>query len=70
MSLQSQVLDLVTQYHDDMISTRRYLHQHPEVSYKEFETTKFIKSELDKLGIPYESPLETGCVGILKGGKQ
>ena len=53
-----------------MIANRRYLHQHPEVSYKEFETTKFIKTELDKLGIPYESPLETGCVGILEGGKK
>lgn len=44
------------------------MHQHPEVSYKEFETTKFIKRELEGLGIPYESPLETGCVGIFKGG--
>lgn len=44
------------------------MHQHPEISYKEFETTKFIKSELESLGVPYESPLETGCVGIIEGG--
>ena len=68
MSIQQKVKELVGKYRDYMIQTRRYLHQHPEVSYKEFETTKFIKSELDKLGIPYESPLETGCVGIFEGG--
>lgn len=69
MSLQSKILELVDRYHDDMVSMRKHLHQYPEVSYKEYETTKFVKSELQKLGIPFESPLETGCVGILKGGK-
>lgn len=67
MSLRSQILKLADRYQEEMVATRRYLHQHPEVSYKEFETTKFIKSKLNELGIPYESPLETGCIGILKG---
>lgn len=70
MSIHTSIKKLAEAHFDKMVATRRYLHQHPEVSYKEFETTKFIKSELDKLGIPYESPLETGCVGILKGGKK
>ncbi|MEQ9309626.1 MAG: M20 family metallopeptidase [Balneolaceae bacterium] len=68
MSLRPKIIKLVGSHLDEMISTRRYLHQYPEVSYKEFETTKFIKSKLDELGIVHESPLETGCVGILKGG--
>ncbi len=70
MSLRSKIIELADQYQAEMVATRRYLHQHPEVSYKEYETTKFIKSKLDELDIPYESPLETGCVGILKGGKE
>lgn len=70
MDLQKEIKALTQQLHEEMITTRRYLHQHPEVSYKEFETTEFIKSKLDKLGIPYESPLETGCVGIIEGGKK
>ncbi len=69
MALLSKIKDLANQFQEEMVATRRYLHQHPEVSYKEFETTKFIKSKLDDLGIPYDSPLETGCVGVLKGGK-
>lgn len=67
--MHSRIKKLSQKYLNDTIATRRYLHQHPEVSYKEYETTRYIKSELDKLGIPHESPLETGCVGILKGGK-
>jgi amidohydrolase len=68
--MHSKIKKLSEKYLQDTISTRRYLHQHPEVSFQEFETTKFIKTELDKLGIPYESPLETGCVGVLEGGKK
>ena len=67
MKHQAEILALTQKYFNYMVQTRRYLHQHPEVSYKEFETTKFIKNELEKLGIPCESPLETGCVGIFKG---
>lgn len=68
--MHSQIQELSKKYLKDSISIRRYLHQHPEVSYKEYETTKYIKGKLDEIGIPYESPLETGCVGILKGAKQ
>lgn len=67
MSLDQKVIELAGKFHSYMIETRRHLHRHPEVSYKEYETTAFIKAELDALGIPYESPLETGCVGILEG---
>ncbi|MCR9131452.1 MAG: amidohydrolase [bacterium] len=67
MHLKKELLELTGKYVPYMIETRRYLHQHPEVSYKEFETTKFIKAELDKLGIPHDSPLETGCIGIIEG---
>jgi amidohydrolase len=67
MDILKEIKSITAKLHNEMIATRRYLHQHPEVSYKEFETTKFIKSKLDELNIPYESPLETGCVGIIKG---
>jgi amidohydrolase len=68
--MHSQIKQLTEKYIRYAVETRRYLHRHPEVSYKEFETTKFIKSELEKIGIPFESPLETGCVGIIEGGKK
>lgn len=34
-----------------MVEIRRYLHQHPELSYQEVETPKFIANYLTDLGI-------------------
>ncbi|MDR9416011.1 MAG: M20 family metallopeptidase [Gracilimonas sp.] len=66
----SKIKELASKYSSETIKNRRYLHKNPELSFQEYETTAFIKNELDKIGIPHESPLETGCVGILEGGKQ
>lgn len=52
------------------VKTRRFLHQNPELSYKEFKTTEFIVKELESLGYVVERPLETGCIGIIEGGKK
>ncbi|KAF1865866.1 hypothetical protein Lal_00023541 [Lupinus albus] len=38
---------------DWMVKIRRKIHENPELGYEEFETSKVIKAELDKLGIPY-----------------
>lgn len=46
---------------------RRHLHQHPELSLHEYETTTYIKQFLDELGISYETPLETGAIAYLEG---
>lgn len=46
---------------------RRYLHEHPELSLKEYETTKFIRNEIKKMGLSYESPMETATVVKIKG---
>ncbi|EHJ01830.1 amidohydrolase [Clostridium sp. DL-VIII] len=51
---------------DKLIELRRWFHAHPESSFKEFETSKRIKYELDKLQIPYKSVGETGIVGIIR----
>lgn len=36
-----------------IVELRRWFHEHPEVSKKEKETSSRIKSELEKMGIPY-----------------
>lgn len=38
-------------YYDEMIEIRRYLHQHPELSFQEIQTAHYIKSYYEKLGI-------------------
>ncbi|WBW49648.1 amidohydrolase [Peptoniphilus equinus] len=58
---------------DYIIAHRRYLHQHPETSFKEVETTKYIAAELDKLGVAYDIPTEepkTGVIAYIDGTKE
>ncbi|KAI5422728.1 variant 2, IAA-amino acid hydrolase ILR1-like 1, partial [Lathyrus oleraceus] len=52
-----------------MVSIRRKLHENPELGYQEFETSKLIRSELDKMGIPYKHPVAiTGVIGFIGTG--
>ncbi|WP_312472432.1 amidohydrolase [Neobacillus sp.] len=37
--------------YEDMVAIRRYLHQHPELSFQEYETAKYIQSFYEKLNI-------------------
>ena len=61
---------LTQKYNDYLISLRRWFHAHPEVSEKEYETSKRIKEELDKLGISWRPcGLETGVLATIKGAK-
>ncbi|MBL7573176.1 amidohydrolase [Staphylococcus saccharolyticus] len=46
---------------------RRHLHQNPELSLHEFETTKYITRFLDDLDVPYDCPLDTGAIAYLEG---
>lgn len=63
------VLELAKKYHHYMIEIRRYLHAHPEVSFKEFETSKLVQKELTKLGIPFTVIQDTGIIATLEGAK-
>lgn len=49
---------------------RHYLHQHPEISENEFETTAFIKKHLKDLGIePLAYSLKTGVIAEIGSGQ-
>ena len=54
-------------YKEEFIQTRRHLHANPELSYEEFETSKFIQAKLTGWGIPFEVMATTGVVGLIKG---
>ena len=55
-------------YIDKIVKQHRTnLHKLAELSHEEFNTAKYIRDYLDKLGIRYETPLETATVGIIKG---
>ncbi|AIK32732.1 M20 peptidase aminoacylase family protein [Bacillus anthracis] len=53
---------------ETLISIRRNLHEHPELSYEEFETTKAIKNWLEEKNITIiHSNLETGVIAEISG---
>lgn len=64
-----ETTQLAKENKDYVISLRRYFHQYPELSMEEFETSKKIKEELDKMGIKYVSAGGTGIIANIKGNK-
>ncbi|MGB0908700.1 MAG: amidohydrolase [Maricaulaceae bacterium] len=61
---------MVSAAQPDVVELRRWFHQYPELSNREFKTSKRIAKELRKLGLePQTGIAKTGVVALLKGGK-
>lgn len=68
MSLLNEVKNLAAEYSEDIIRIRRHIHAHPELSFQEYETAKFVAAELRKLGIePKEGVAGTGITALIEG---
>lgn len=53
-----------------VIEWRRDIHQHPELSNREFRTAKLVAEHLQQLGLEVQTGIaHTGVVGFLKGAK-
>jgi amidohydrolase len=50
-----------------LIELRHHLHAHPELSFKEFETSQFIAGKLSEWNINYKIMAETGLVALIEG---
>lgn len=62
--------DMAEDIEDKVIEWRRYFHEHPELSNREFETAAKIADHLRSLDIEVQTEVaHTGVVGVLKGGK-
>ena len=60
---------LVEETNDFLVQTRRYFHQHAELSSHEFGTNAYIKKYLEEWKIPYAEAGETSIVATIKGSK-
>jgi hippurate hydrolase len=65
--LQQKIKNLAHQYAAEFISVRQHLHANPELSYQEFETSKYVQEKLRSFGISFEVKATTGVQGIIKG---
>ncbi len=53
-----------------LTQTRRHLHQHPELSFQEFETSAFIQEHLRALDISHRVVATTGVVATIGNGNR
>jgi amidohydrolase len=65
--LKDKIQTLASSYYPEFIEVRHHLHAHPELSYQEFETSQFVQSKLQEIGIPFTVIATTGVVGIIEG---
>lgn len=50
MNIMTQLEQYIEQAYDKMVSWRRYLHQHPELSFHEQQTSAWIQQQLEQIG--------------------
>jgi amidohydrolase len=65
--IKDKIKELAAKYATEFIEVRHYLHARPELSFNEFETSKYIQEKLAGWNIKYQVMATTGVVGIIKG---
>lgn len=71
LPLKEKIQALSASFFDEILSVRRYLHQHPELSMQEYQTSAFIQQKLKEYGISFEAGIATtGIVGHIHGMKE
>jgi len=66
--MKSTIEQLIADYNNYAINCYHHLHAHPELSFQEFETSKFIQAELTDMGIPFRARIGgNGILGKIEG---
>lgn len=66
--MKERIRELARQYHPNSIAQRRFLHQHPELSFEEVQTGRYIAAQLKELGIPHRHGMAgNGVVALIQG---
>ncbi len=66
--MKKKIQELTKQYLEEIIAIRRHIHNNPELSFEEHNTSAFIKTKLSEKGISFKDGfVKTGILGELKG---
>lgn len=69
-ALKDKVLQLAREVEPKVVNWRHWVHQHAELSNREFKTAAYVAAHLKSLGMEVqEGVAKTGVIGILKGGQ-
>ncbi len=68
MNIREEIKNTAAQISDKIIKWRRHLHSNPELSYHEYETSKYVASSLRDIGLtPQEGIAKTGITALIEG---
>lgn len=68
--MQDQLFSKIENLYPEMVEIRRFLHQHPELSFQEVNTANYIKSYYEKLGVEVRGNVGgNGVVAKIQGSK-
>ncbi|WP_425640205.1 M20 metallopeptidase family protein [Algoriphagus yeomjeoni] len=66
--LKDKIKSLAKAYKEEVIANRRHLHANPELSFEEYNTSKYVKEKLQEIGITkIESKADTGWAALIEG---
>lgn len=66
--MKEKIQELAREFHADTVRNRRHLHAHPELSFQEVETGKFVAQQLKAIGVEYQHGIaDNGLVALIKG---
>ena len=70
MSISSEISEQINRIEAELKENRRYIHMHPELSFREYNTSSFIQKKLDEMGVRYVSGIaENGICAYIYGNK-
>ncbi len=69
MTLNETILAKVEELYPYMVEKRRYFHVNPEVSGEEIETSRLLKEEMERFGLPVIPVSGTGFIAVFDTGK-
>lgn len=67
--MKQKIQELAAQIFNEVVGFRQHIHANPELSFHEYETSKFVKDKLTSWGIPFTEMANTGVVGLITGAK-
>lgn len=67
--MNSEITQFIHSIQDEIIGFRRHIHQNPELSFEEYQTSEFIYNQLSKLGLQPKRIGTTGVVAIIQNDR-
>ncbi len=67
--MKEKIQTIASNIFNEVVGFRRHIHANPELSFHEYETSKYVQNKLTSWDIPFTEMANTGVVGLIKGDK-